>query len=145
MGFGIGRGWDCPDGATIYGGGLGNCGSGCGTVYELSPAGNGTWTETILHRFIGGSGGSEPSSPLTIDGHGNLFGETALVGSNNGTIFRLSPKTTGGFAFKVLFTFDGTDGSYPQGGVYVAPGGTLFGTTIEGGSSNSGVAFSFRP
>jgi hypothetical protein len=32
---------------------------GCGTVFELMPAG-GTWTRTILHRFTGSPDGSRP-------------------------------------------------------------------------------------
>lgn len=136
-------------GSTIYGGGLGQCAAGivtvsCGTVYELSPGASGTWTETILHRFVGGSSGSEPSSPLTLGGS-NLYGATGQTDSSDGTIFRLSPKTSGGWAFKILHTFNGTDGAYPQGGLLYRAGGSLYGTTLYGGTNNDGVAFLLTP
>ena len=137
-------------GATEFGGGQGTCSAGpgvapgCGTVYELSQAGNGTWTETVLHRFGGGFGGSEPSSVLMIDSLGNLYGETGLVNSDNGMVFRLARQTGGSWPFKVLFIFDGTDGSNPEGGLRMI-NGVLYGTTIYGGTYNSGVAFSLKP
>jgi uncharacterized repeat protein (TIGR03803 family) len=129
-------------GSTEWGGGLGQCSAGCGTVYELAA---GTWDETILHRFIGGTGGNGPNSPLTFDRSGNLYGETAQYNTSNGTIFRLAPKTAGGFAFKVIFTFNGTDGADPEGGLIVGAGGTLYGTTIYGGSAGDGTVFSLVP
>jgi uncharacterized repeat protein (TIGR03803 family) len=131
-------------GSTTYGGGLGGS-AGSGTVYELSPASDGTWNETILHRFVGGTVGGAPSSPLTLDRVGNLYGETGQTNSSQGTIFRLSPKTGGGWAFKVLHTFNGTDGANPQGGLLFRTGGSLYGTTIYGGTDNSGVAFLLTP
>lgn len=136
-------------GATELGGGQGTCSAGagslgCGTVYELSLASDGTWTETILHRFSGGTGGSQPSSVLMIDRYGNLYGETGQVGSDNGTIFRLRHHTGGGWPFKVLFSFNGTDGANPEGGLRMIDG-VLYGTTIYGGIYNSGVAFSLKP
>ncbi len=131
-------------GATSAGGGT-QCTAGidvvgCGTVYKLSQV-SGTWNETILHRFTQ-ENGSKPSSPLMIDSKGNLYGETAQYNSNNGTVFRLSPKTTGGYAFKLLFTFDGTNGQNPEGGVIEGPGGILYGTTMYGGNDGGGVVFS---
>lgn len=136
-------------GTTIYGGGQGACTSGidsvsCGTVYELSYR-NGGWHEAILHRFTGGNGGSQPSAPLTFDTSGNLYGETAQVSGNNGTLFRLAPTTTGGWTFKQLFTFNVTDGANPEGGLRVGANGVLYGTTIYGGTQGEGTAFSFKP
>lgn len=136
-------------GSTVYGGGVGQCSAGidttsCGTIYELSPGSNGTWTERILHRFTGGTGGSEPNSPLTFDSMGNLYGETAQVGSDNGGLFRLHPKVGGGWAFQLFFTFNGTNGANPEGGLRIAAG-TIYGTTIYGGSHGQGVVFSFKP
>src|SRR5271168_2950264 len=40
-------------GTTSIGGhSLINCLAGCGTIYELSPAGNGVWTERVLHQLL---------------------------------------------------------------------------------------------
>ena len=62
----------------------GQYGSTWGSVYKLSPNGDGTWTGTQLHRFSGNADGSERSGRLLIDGKGNLFGTT----SSN--VFKLS-------------------------------------------------------
>jgi uncharacterized repeat protein (TIGR03803 family) len=137
-------------GTTIYGGGLGQCPAGidtvtCGTVYKLSHSTGGTWKETILYRFTGGTDGSEPSSQLTFDSSGSLYGETAQVNSDNGSVFRLKQKTTGGWALKTLHRFNGTDGANPEGGVLLGPGNTLYGTTIYGGSDSVGVVFKLGP
>jgi hypothetical protein len=65
-----------------------------GTVFQVTPHLNGTWTEKILHRFTttGGDGINPYSSPLVIDTHGNLFGITLEGGiSNNGVVFEVTP------------------------------------------------------
>ena len=64
-----------------------------GTVFQLTPGSNGTWTENVLHRFTTtGGDGTYPSSPLVVDGHGNLFGLTTSGGmSNSGAIFEVTP------------------------------------------------------
>jgi uncharacterized repeat protein (TIGR03803 family) len=75
-------------GAT-YGGGLHR-----GTVFELTPHANGTWTDTILHRFsASGSDGIFPFfSPVAIDSQGNVFGTTSAGGSfNAGVVFKIVP------------------------------------------------------
>ena len=136
-------------GSTMFGGGLGTCSAGggtdgCGTVYELSPA-NGSWTEKILHRFQGASGGSEPNSPLAFDSAGALYGETAQTSSSNGSLFRMAPQSGGAWAFKLFFNFDGADGANPQGGLRASPTGVLYGTTIYGGPYNEGVVFAVKP
>ncbi len=44
-----------------------------GTVFELTPGANGTWTEKILHSFRnGGKGGNSPEG-LVFDSTGNLI------------------------------------------------------------------------
>jgi len=74
---------------TTYEGGLHH-----GTVFQLTPLSNGTWTEKILHRFTttGGDGIYPPSTSLVLDGHGNLYGITSEGGiSNNGVVFEVTP------------------------------------------------------
>src|ERR1700722_20247064 len=50
-------------------GGTGSCsnGSGCGTVFELSPQGNGVWAESVLYSFQGGNDGQNPPAALLLD------------------------------------------------------------------------------
>ena len=45
---------------------------GCGTVFELSQT-NGTWAETILHSFSGGSEGAFPWGAPLLDRNRNLY------------------------------------------------------------------------
>ena len=73
-------------GTTAYGGGSSVCQSelsGCGTVFELSPAIGGGWSEKILHRFVSsdeGLDGEVPYGPLVMDAEGNLYGTTLQGG-----------------------------------------------------------------
>ena len=52
--------------------------AGYGTVFKLTPptAGKTQWTETVLHRFPGGSDGARPSAGLICDSNGALYGTT---------------------------------------------------------------------
>ena len=47
-----------------------------GTVFELTPAGGGTWTEKVLYSFGNGTDGSNPYAGLIFDAAGNLYGTT---------------------------------------------------------------------
>ena len=63
----------------------------CGTVFELSPAGNG-WKETVLHRFREKPDGAYPYYGLSPDPSGNLFSTTASGGNSEaGIIFEFTP------------------------------------------------------
>ncbi len=128
---------------TLYGvteaGGL----YGKGTVFQLTPS-VGTWTETVLYNFTGGLDGNLPIGGLAIDEGGNLYGTTAGGGdpfSSCGTVFKLSPSTSG-WTLTVLHAFTGgTDGCSPAASLLYNTG-ALSGTTVHGGSSNQGTAFS---
>jgi uncharacterized repeat protein (TIGR03803 family) len=62
--------------------------SNYGTVFEITPGG----TEVILHSFAGGADGYQPTSQLTMDSLGNLYGTTSSGGASCcGTIFMISP------------------------------------------------------
>ena len=64
-----------------------------GTVFQLTPGSNGTWTEKVLHRFTTiGLDGIYPTAPVVVDGHGNVFGITQNGGiSSNGVVFEVTP------------------------------------------------------
>jgi len=111
-----------------------------GTVFELAPS-NGTWNQSVLYNFTGGKDGGFPSAGLTIDKNGNLFSTTYNGGTGSaGTVFQLTP-SAGGWTETVLYNFsDGDDGGYPLAGVLLL-NGYLIGTTVEGGTTQSGVAF----
>lgn len=80
-------------GTTVSGGSPGfSClGHGCGTVFQLTPGGNGQWTER--HFTFPGSGdlGIQPTSPLILDKTGHVYGTTTSGGPlGEGVIFRIS-------------------------------------------------------
>ena len=129
---------------------------GYGTVYELSPAADGTWTETILHSFAGPPyDGYEPQASLTVDAMGNLYGTTVYGGDATssscalgnefdcGAVFKLSPGSNGVWNESLVYSLTGGrwDGSNPSGSVFVDAGGHIFGTTSGSGLSNAGVVF----
>lgn len=129
---------------NLYGttefGGSGNCsaGFGCGTVFELSPAEDGSWTETILHNFQG-TDGWQSFSGLTMDSKGNLFGTTANGATyGQGTVYELSPAAGGSWNFQTLYEFTGgNDGGVPWANVILDSAGNLYGAASEGGGSSS--------
>jgi uncharacterized repeat protein (TIGR03803 family) len=130
---------------TTSDGGAGECQGGCGTVFELSPASGGRWTETVLYRFTGGSDGAGPEAGLIFDTPGNLYGTTIYGGSSdNGTIFQLAaPATHGGnWTLNVLHSFIGhKDGKYCLGSLIFDQAGNLYGPTLFGGRFGGGTVF----
>ena len=38
------------------------------------PNADGSWKEKVIHHFMGGSDGTEPSAALILDTAGNLYG-----------------------------------------------------------------------
>ena len=126
-------------GATLRGGNP-------GTVFELKPQGNGTWSEETLYTFQGGSDGSVPFGPLVFDASGNLYGSTAQGGiGNGGTVYELMPQTNGTWKKKALHGFGvGSDGTFPSSVIFDAAG-NLYGTTSSGGAHNNGTIFRLSP
>ncbi len=109
---------------------------GCGTLFKLSPNSDGSWTESELYSFTGGSDGELPMT-LAIDAQGNLYGATAGGGSGWGTLYKLD--TTG--KFTVLYSFTGGSDGYGADDVVLDAAGNLYGTTPQGGASRDGVVF----
>src|ERR1019366_3722492 len=68
-----------------------------GTVFELTPAGGGSWTEKVLYSFnLNGTDGAVPEAGLIVDAAGNLYGTTYFGGTYlYGTVFELTPAGSG--------------------------------------------------
>ena len=119
-----------------YGPGL-NCTNRCGTVYEITAAGQ----EKILYSFKGfqSSDGAAPFASLILDKQGNLYGTTYAGGAYGfGTIFKLTPSGQE----TVLYSFVGLpDAGNPVGRLLMDSQGNLFGTTSYGGNFDSGALF----
>ncbi len=117
-------------GCSFYGG------EGCGTVFSITPSGK----ETVLYRFGGGSAydGTNPYAGL-INVKGKLYGTTEGGGANGyGTVFSITPSGKE----RVLHGFGSGsgDGANPYAGL-IEVNGTLYGTTVSGGTDNTGTAF----
>jgi uncharacterized repeat protein (TIGR03803 family) len=124
-------------GTTQGGGGKQNA----GTVFKLSPSESGAWTETVLHRFVGGPlDGAIPKADLIFDANGNLYGTTSAGGgpgceqSGCGTVFKLTPQADGKWKETLLHSFAGgsRDGASPWAKVTFDAAGNLYGTTVHG-------------
>jgi uncharacterized repeat protein (TIGR03803 family) len=119
----------------------GTMGSGNnGAIFELSPTSSGNWKETTIHSFSSGSDGANPQGPPLFDANGNLYGATFAGGTGCnlnlcGIVYKLTPQTGGTWKETVLHPFESaTDGSRPEGGVFLDSSGILYGTTSQGGS-----------
>jgi uncharacterized repeat protein (TIGR03803 family) len=125
--------------------------SGHGTVFQLKPNSDGTWTETVLHSF-NLNDGAIPSSDLIFDQVGNLYGTTSLGGNLSGcndgcgVVFKLTPNPDGSWTESVLHTFtDVPDGRFPNAGLIFDQAGNLYGTTVDGGADGNGTVFKLTP
>lgn len=122
-----------------------------GTVFRLNPPDmpGQAWTETTLYEFAGGSDGEYPLNGLIADRAGNFYGATQGGGDfDAGTLFRLAPPAEpGGACTKTtLHSFGGgPDGAVPGAGVIFGRHGVLYGTTVNGGSSDNGTVFEAIP
>jgi len=104
-------------------------------------------TFNVIHNFTGGADGAGPEAGLTMDRAGNLYGTASVGGSSgNGTVFRLSKKSSG-WVFTPLYSFQGPpDGANPEARVVLGPDGSLYGTTYFGGACGGcGTVFNLKP
>lgn len=80
---------------NIFGTTIGSSGRGFGTVYKLTPIGDGSYSEQILFNFTG-LNGERPEGSLVWDPSGNIYGTTNLGGGfggtfGYGTVFEIAP------------------------------------------------------
>jgi uncharacterized protein (TIGR03437 family) len=125
--------------------------SGIGTIFTMTPSG----TLTNLHNFAGADGAS-PASGLIQATDGNFYGMTEFGGTGScqvqfepagcGTIYKITSQGS----FTTLYSFQGTDGAFPVGGLIQATDGNFYGLTTEGGTAGSctggcGTIFKITP
>ncbi|MGB8886290.1 MAG: choice-of-anchor tandem repeat GloVer-containing protein [Candidatus Korobacteraceae bacterium] len=129
------------------GGGSTGCnGQGCGTVFELSPAGTG-WTETVLHRFQGTTDGGEPDGALVLAPNGNFYGATLVGGlDDGGVVFALQP-AGGSWTFVPFYDLPSTglSGGGPMNTLAVDASGALYGANFVDGADGLGSVFKLAP
>jgi uncharacterized repeat protein (TIGR03803 family) len=157
---------NCTDGATpvalmlgangnFYGttaaGGAHNdahfCGSGCGTVFEITPAGK----LSTIYNFCAQTGCADGVYPnqLVQATNGNFYGVTVLGGIANGdfgcpwgcgTVFEITPKGKLTPVYSFCTQTACNDGNGPQGLVQ-ATNGNFYGVTVSGGTTGVGNVF----
>ena len=123
-------------GTTSWGGTTDFC-YGCGTAFQITPAGQ----LTTFYSFCSQAGctdGLAPFAGLIQASDGNLYGTTQDGGTNGyGTVFG----TTTAGQLTTLYSFGLTDGAYPDGGLLEASNGNLYGTAEFGSIRYDGTIF----
>jgi|SRR5271166_126335 len=114
-----------------------------GTVYQLKPEKNGSWTETVLYKFAShNNDGYDPVGIPALDAQGILYGATSLGGTDGlGTVWKLRPGKRGGWTETVVYNFGQggqSDGADPYAGVILDTKGNIYGSTAEGGGGCEG-------
>jgi uncharacterized repeat protein (TIGR03803 family) len=117
---------------------------GFGTVFKLTPSGNG-WLETNIYDFQGGNDGKYPIGGLIADSSGNLYGATTDGGGDNlggGVVYELIPSGNT-YTFRLLYTFPGNPGQGcgPRATLSMDAAGNLYGTTYCHGPYGQGSVF----
>jgi uncharacterized repeat protein (TIGR03803 family) len=128
-----------------------NIGTGCGTVFAISPTGK----LTTLHSFCLESGctdGLNPTGGLVQMPSGDFFGTTSQGGANScpgevtcGTIFKITPSGVLTTVYNFCSQSGCADGEMPRSSLILGPGGDLYGTTLMGGPANAGTVFKITP
>lgn len=132
---------------NLYGVQLGYVDSG--QIFELMKGANGAWTYRVIYAF-GSNGNNEgsPSTDLTLDAAGNLYGTTSLdsTGSFDGEVFELSPQPNGSWKETVLYTFPAPNGvGFPAAGVTFDNQGNLYGGAFYGSNGAFGAVYELSP
>jgi uncharacterized repeat protein (TIGR03803 family) len=134
----------------LYGGtrneGLPGCDYGCGTLFELIPNSDGTWSEKVLHRFKQRTDGGSADGTLIFDSLGNLYGTTLRGGHYDwGVVYKMTLGSNGKWKEHVIHEFrGGEDGGNPYAGVIFDASGNLYGAT-NGDSGNHGTVYKLSP
>ncbi|HKT87163.1 MAG TPA: choice-of-anchor tandem repeat GloVer-containing protein [Candidatus Sulfotelmatobacter sp.] len=128
---------------------------GYGVVFELIHHSNDSWSERVVHHFRGGGDGAGPFGGVIFDAAGNLYGTTSVGGDNEcfnavspggcGTVYKLTPKTTGGFTHTVLVRFHGKPNNTPYSDLVIDNVGNLYGAATGYGTYSSGTVYEVIP
>jgi uncharacterized repeat protein (TIGR03803 family) len=102
-----------------------------GTIFRITPAG----VFTSLYSFTNGTDGAYPRIPPVMAQDGNLYGVTG--NDTNAVLYKFS--ATGGF------TAMGTLVTVSYSPLLLGIDGNLYGTTLGGGTYNSGTVFQYSP
>jgi uncharacterized repeat protein (TIGR03803 family) len=129
-------------GALFSGGSPTHCAGGCGTIFQITPAG----VFSVFHSFCSTTecthDGSFPSTGLTQGANGNYFGTTSSGGpSQVGIVYEITPGGKLGMLYNLCSEPNCADGWNAAVPPIQASNGNLYGTTTQGGTSESGVLY----
>jgi uncharacterized repeat protein (TIGR03803 family) len=113
-------------------------GTGSGTVYKITSSG----TFTSLHSFSFAECAT-PVAPLIQGTDGNFYGicETGGAAGGDGSVIKI----TSAGVVTLMYSFDFTHGSHPNGPLVQGSDGNFYGTTSGGGTLDGGVVFKLTP
>jgi hypothetical protein len=109
-------------------------------IFKLTPPQSvtGSWTRTVAYSPKGGI------TYLTAGANGVLYGvEVGDQDFNAGSLFQLTPRSTGGYTFKVVVDFNKNGPDRNPNAVLIGPSGALY-ETMSGGSSDGGMVISVQ-
>jgi uncharacterized repeat protein (TIGR03803 family) len=141
---------------NLYGTVTGNADGNVGGVYELTPSGDGTWTESFYEMTNSlPADGIYPIGLFFDNATGNLYG-TARGGTGGcGVVYQLMPPTAGSGTWTetVLYAFpsltgdvcDAVEGDGPLSPLIADANGNLYGAAFSGGTNDRGVVFKLSP
>jgi len=100
-------------------------------------------TYTVLHNFNETEGCCSDYPAAMAQGRdGNIYGTTLNGGTHlYGNVFKMTPSGT----LTSIYSFDFTNGAYPQGGISLGQDGNFYGTTYQGGAHSRGTIFKITP
>jgi uncharacterized repeat protein (TIGR03803 family) len=119
--------------------------NGLGSIYQLTPNSDGSWTQNLLYSFGSQSqDGTDPNDEVTFDASGNIYGTTFAGGASGyGAVYRLFPASGGGWNESVLYSFTGGDDEgNPVAALWLDAAGNIYGTTPGAVSLHFGTVFS---
>lgn len=114
---------------------VGESRTGCGSVFEITPAGK----FFTLHTFCSATNcgdGYGPRAGLTLANDGNFYGATVYGGANlQGVAFKLTPQGSFTTVYNFCSLTNCTDGAEPNQALLQGPNGIFYGITLAGGSA----------
>jgi uncharacterized repeat protein (TIGR03803 family) len=119
-----------------------------GVVYKIVGGATANPGPRVTLATFNQANGYWPTTGLTLDAAGNLYGMTRWGGANRdyGTIFKIPGGATANpGTLTTLFDFSGPDGDEPRGELLIDAAGNIFGTTREGGAGDLGTVFKLDP
>ena len=107
-------------------------------------------TYRVIYNFTSGWDGAAPYAGVALDRGGHLYGTDNVGSISHGAAYKLTNRN-GIWGSAALHDFTGgNDGAYPVARAIIAPDGTLYGATPEGGNTGCsgrgcGTVFHLQP